>query len=61
MFNDLEIPAFLRREATPEYLAHIKRITTRSQQRRIKNPPKRITKRMRTGLGGAFGLRPVER
>jgi hypothetical protein len=61
MYDDLKIPAFLRREITPEYTAHIKRITARYAQRKIKNPPKRVTKRMRTGLGGAFGCKPVER
>lgn len=60
MYDDLEIPEFLRRQATPEYLANLKRITARYARPKIKNPPKRITARMRTGLGGAFGLKPKE-
>ena len=54
------IPAFLRREMTPEVQARIKRITVRHAARKIKNPPKRVTKRMRTGLGGGFGFKVKE-
>lgn len=55
-----EIPPFLRLELTDDVKARIKRITSRSRDRKIKNPPKRITKRMRTGLGGFFGSKVVK-
>lgn len=58
--DELEIPEFLRRVETPESKARLKRITARYRARKIKNPPKRITKAMRTGLGGMFGAKIVK-
>lgn len=55
MTDDLEIPPFLRREMTPEIAARLKRLTARYREPKIKNPPKRISKKHRTGLGPMFG------
>lgn len=60
MYDDLEIPAFLRRELTPEIAARLKRITHQHRNPKIKNPPKR-KRRKASGLGGAFGVKVVAR
>ena len=59
--DDLDIPPFLRRELTPEIAARLKRITAQYRNPKIKNPPKRVTKRMRSGLGAMFGSKIVGR
>lgn len=56
--DGLDVPTFLCRELTPEIEARLKRLTSRHQQRRIKNPPKKITRAMRERLPGMiFGAR----
>ena len=51
---DLTIPEFLRRVDTPEAKARRARITAKDAARRIKNPPKRVSKKA-MGLGPVFG------
>jgi hypothetical protein len=50
-----DIPDFLRRVQTPEQAERLKRITTRYRERKIKNPPR--TRRRKSGLGAAFGVK----
>lgn len=56
MTDDLDIPDFLRRADTPEQRARIARLTVSINRPRIKNPPKKASRRSKL-LGPAFGTR----
>ena len=51
---DLSIPAFLRRDNTPELKARVKRIVARAKNPVIKDPPKRARRAAKL-LGPGFG------
>lgn len=57
---DLTIPDFLRRERTPESDRACARHRSQMRNRKIKNPPKRASKKAKM-FGLAFGQKVVTR
>jgi hypothetical protein len=58
--DGLDIPAFLRRENTPQAQAKCRRIVARAAARKIKNPPRRASRAAKM-LGPIFGSAIKER